>query len=236
VFEQHAKFRIQLKGRQAISDIVFIPLYKLYTPRNIYKHKSFSSLRKKMVEQSAFRGVIELLAKIGVYDIILPFLLVFTIMFAILEKTKVLGIDKLKSGDEITKKNLNSMVAFVTAFLVIASTQLVSIISEVMANMVLLMILAVCFLMLVGVFFTDKQFSLEDMPGWQSFFMILMFISIIVIFLNALDWLKFIVALFIGVDSELTTSFFFIAIILGFMYYIVHDPKPKKGKDKNKGD
>ena len=185
-----------------------------------------------MVEQSAFRGVIDLLGEIGVYDIILPFLLVFTIMFAILEKTKILGVDKLKSGDEITKKNLNSMVAFVTAFLVIASTQLVAIISEVMANMVLLLILAVCFLMLVGVFFTDKQFSLEDFKGWQSFFMILMFVGIVAIFLNALDWLKFIVALFIGVDAGITTSFFFVAIILGFMYYIVHDPKPKGKKKK----
>ena len=37
-----------------------------------------------MVEESAFRGVINILAKIGVYDIVLPFLLVFTIIFAIL--------------------------------------------------------------------------------------------------------------------------------------------------------
>ena len=31
-----------------------------------------------------FRGVIALLDRIGVYDIVLPFLLVFTIMFAII--------------------------------------------------------------------------------------------------------------------------------------------------------
>ena len=61
-----------------------------------------------MVEESIFRGVIDFLAKIGVYDIILPFLLVFTIMFAILEKTKVLGVENV-GGNETTKKNLNSM-------------------------------------------------------------------------------------------------------------------------------
>ena len=48
-----------------------------------------------MVQESAFRGIIGFLDKIGVYDVILPFLLVFTIVFAILEKTKVLGLDKI---------------------------------------------------------------------------------------------------------------------------------------------
>ena len=59
-----------------------------------------------MVEESIFRGVISFLNTLGVYDIILPFLLVFTLVFAILEKTKVLGTEKV--GDKtITKKNLN---------------------------------------------------------------------------------------------------------------------------------
>ena len=42
-----------------------------------------------MVEASGFRGVIDFLGKLGVYDVILPFLLIFTIVFAILEKTKI---------------------------------------------------------------------------------------------------------------------------------------------------
>ena len=85
-----------------------------------------------MAEQSVFRGGVEVLADIGVYDVVLPFLLVFTIVFAILEKTKVLGVDKI-DGQEIGKKNLNSMIAFVVALLVIASTQIIGIINQVMS-------------------------------------------------------------------------------------------------------
>ena len=180
-----------------------------------------------MVEESAFRGVINILAKIGVYDIVLPFLLVFTIIFAILEKTKVLGLEKT-SGGEGTKKNLNSMVAFVIAFLVIASTKLVSVINEVLANVVLLLILAVCFLMLVGVFFGDKEFTLKDFPTWSKFFMVIMFIGIVVIFLNALDWLKFFLAIFVYWDAEWAAAIVFIIVILGFMWYIVKEPGSKK--------
>src|SRR3989338_9769971 len=136
-----------------------------------------------MAEASVFRNAIGFMDKIGVYDIILPFLLIFTIVFAILEKTKILGLEKI-NGQELTKKNLNSIVAFVTAFLVIASTQLVAVINEVMANVVLLLILAVSFLMLVGVFFGDKEFTLENFPSWVKFFMVFSFIGVVLIFLQ----------------------------------------------------
>ncbi len=187
-----------------------------------------------MVEESGFRVVIEFLGKLGVYDIILPFLLVFTIVFAILEKTKILGLDKI-DGKEFTKKNLNSIVAFVVAFFVIASTQLVAVISQVMANVVLLLILGVSFMLLVGTFFGDKEFTLNDYPGWIKFFMIVMFLGIVVIFLNALDWLKYILALFVYWNSEWATSIIFVLIIIGFIVFITWDTgggKSKKSEEK----
>ena len=184
-----------------------------------------------MVEQSGFRGVIDFLNKLGVYDVVLPFLLVFTIVFAIFEKTKILGIDKLE-GKEYTKKNLNAMVAFVIAFLVIASTRLVAVINNVMANIILLLILAICFLLLVGVFFSDKQFSLEQEPGWRKFFMVLMFIGIVIIFLNALDWLGPLFYFFTLWDAEEVVTTIFFLIILGFIWFIVHEPKHSEVKAK----
>ncbi len=188
-----------------------------------------------MVEESGFKGIVDFLGAIGIYDVILPFLLIFTIVFAILEKTKILGMEKLSDGTTITKKNLNSMVALVVAFLVIASTKLVAVINEVMANVVLLLILAISFLMLVGVFFGDKEFTLEQFPGWMKFFMVLMFLGIVVIFLNALDWLKYIFALFQYWDAEWAASIIFLLIILGFMWYVVmYDPSSGRKKENKK--
>ena len=185
-----------------------------------------------MVEESAFRGMIGFLNKIGVYDVILPFLLVFTIIFAILEKTKIFGTEKI-DGKEMTKKNIDAMVAFVIAFLVIASTRLVGIINEVMANVVLLVILGVCFLLLVGVFFAgDKEFSLEKFPTWQNIFMVLMFIGIVVIFLNALGWLHYLEILFENWNAEWASSIIFIVIIIGFIPWITRTPKEEAKSDK----
>ncbi len=185
-----------------------------------------------MVEESGFRSAIGFLGKLGVYDVILPFLLVFTIVFAILEKTKILGLEKVGER-EITKKNLNAMVAFVVAFLVIASTQLVAVINQVMANIVLLLILAISFLLLVGVFFGSKEFTLKDYPGWISFFMVVMFIGIVVIFLNALDWLKYVFALFVYWNEEWAITIIFVIIILGFMWFVIREPGSKKESKKD---
>ncbi|MBI2572299.1 hypothetical protein HYV86_00400 [Candidatus Woesearchaeota archaeon] len=182
--------------------------------------------------ETVFRGVINFLVELGVYEVILPFLLIFTLVFAILEKTKILGIDRV-GGQELTKKNLNSIIAMVVAFLVVASTQLVALISEVMANIVLLLILGVCFLMLVGVFMGDKEFTLKEYGGWFTFFMFLMFIGIVAIFLNALDWLKYVLGIF--VDIQLAPVLF-VVIIVGFIVYITKDPNSSKKKAGDSGD
>ena len=181
-----------------------------------------------MVEESAFRGMISLLNKLGVYDVILPFLLVFTIIFAILEKTRIFGVEKI-SGHDMGKKNINAMVAFVIAFLVIASTKLVGIINEVMANVVLLIILGVCFLLLVGVFFGDKEFnSMKELPVLTQILIYLMAIGLIVIFLNALGWLQYIVDLFENINADWAASLIFIVVIIGFIVWITYTPEKKK--------
>ncbi|MBI4980142.1 hypothetical protein HZC30_01125 [Candidatus Woesearchaeota archaeon] len=187
-----------------------------------------------MAEESVFRGVITFLDKIGVYDIILPFLLVFTIVFAVLEKTKVLGLEKI-DGKDYTKKNLNAMVAFVTSFLVIASTQLVSVINQMMANVVLLLILGVCFLMLVGVFFGDKEFTFKDIPTWTKIFTIIMFIGLAVIFLNAMDWLQYVFAVFEYWNEEWAAGIIMLVVLLGFIIYVTRDSSlPKKESSEKK--
>ena len=187
-----------------------------------------------MVEQSMFRGAITFMDEVGVYDVILPFLLVFTIVFAILEKTKILGVERIE-GQEITKKNINAIVAFSLAFLVIASTQLVSIINSVLANVVLLLILALCFLLLVGVFMGDKEFTLKEFPMWVKFFMIFMFLGVVVIFLHALDWLQFLAAPFVLLPDEGASSIVFMIVVIAFIAYITRDPAPKP-KHSNKGE
>jgi hypothetical protein len=141
-----------------------------------------------MAEESVFRGVIEFFGELGIYDVVLPFLLVFTIIFAILEKTKILGVEEIE-GRRYSKKNINAIIAFVISFLVVASTKLVAVINQALANIVLLILLAVFFLLLVGSFAKEEEREFLQ-GGWKTVFMIIMFIGIIFIFLDSLDWLS----------------------------------------------
>lgn len=171
-----------------------------------------------------FRGIIEFFADIGLYDVVLPFLLVFTIVFAILEKTKVFGTEKIE-GREYTKKNINAMASFVIAFFVVASSRLVEIITEVSANVVILLLLSVLFLLLVGSFFKEGTGVFLE-GGWRIFFMVIMFAGIVLIFLHALGWLDEAWSFLGGSGGgNAVGSIVLIVIIILFMIYIVKEPK-----------
>jgi hypothetical protein len=176
-------------------------------------------------------GVLDFFKELGVYDVVLPFILVFTIMFAILEKTKVFGTEGEK---KFTKKNLNAMVSFVIAFLVVASSKIVEAITKVSSEIIVLLLLVVFFLMMVGTFYTkeeiDKGVSLDK--WWRTGFMIFIAISILFIFLDAIvaedgrtwlevfwDWLSNFYT-----DTSVAAIVLIIAVII-FVYFVT------KGKE-----
>jgi len=183
--------------------------------------------------ETVLGGTIAFLNEIGVYDVILPFLLVFTIVFAILEKTKIFGVEKI--GDkEVTRKNMNAMTAFVIAFFVIASSKLVALINMVASQAFLLILLVILFLMLAGVL--QKEGEYELMGGWKKFFMVVAFIALVLIFLNALGWLQ------TGYEfledywnTEAVSAIILIILIILFMAWISKSPKEGKKKEE-KGD
>ncbi len=195
--------------------------------------------------EPVFVSAIGFLDKLGVFDVVLPFLLVFTITYAILEKTRVFGVEKI-NGQDTPRRNLDAMTSFVIAFLVVASSNLVRAVSEVMANMVLLLVLSVSFLLLVGSFYKpedmEKGVFLEG--KWKTLFTIIMFIGVVIIFLHAMQsdnadvcfdqtpctWLE------ISWDylseywnSSFVSSIILLIIIGGFIYFVTHD---KKGSEE----
>ncbi len=192
-----------------------------------------------MAEASTFRGVIDFFDTIGLYDVVLPFILVFTIVFAILEKTKVLGMEKV--GDsEYTRKNLNAMVSFVISFLVVASSKLVEIITTVSSQVVILLMLSVLFLLLVGSFYKDAEGGYLE-GGWKTFFMFVMFIGIVLIFLGAIkndndeSWLDVFWTYVSqnGQGGNAVGSIILLIILVLFMLYIVNSPKSGGLKEKD---
>jgi hypothetical protein len=184
---------------------------------------------------TVFGDSIEFMAKLGIYDVVLPFLLVFCIVFAILDKTKILGSEFDEKNREYTKKNLNAMVAFVMAFFVVASAQIVAVINKTMSQVFLLLLLIICFLMLAGAFHKQEKegYFLDKKSPYYGIFMSIVFISIIAIFLNAVGWLDWI---YNFLKDNWNTSYVAAVILVlamaGFMMWITSDGKDKQEEPK----
>lgn len=186
---------------------------------------------------SMLREIIEFFGRLGIYDVILPFLLVFSISFAILEKTRIFGTIKIE-GEEYTRKSYNSIVAFCLGFMVIASTRLVAIINEGLARVAIIIVSFVSFMIAIGVFYGEKEdiFGDEGVKKLRPMFIGLTLVAVILIMLSVLEtdsgysWLEISFG-FIALnwDSNAVGSIFLLALLLGFMYWITKSPNPAGG-------
>lgn len=172
---------------------------------------------------SVFRGTIDFFWKLGIYDVILPFLLIYTVMYAVLEKTKVLGTDS--SGN--TKKSINAVVSLCVSFFVVASTKLVAIISSGIANVMLVIIMIFSFILLASMFFSgegDDKFKLS--PKTKKIAIFAVMIIVICIFLYYIGWLIPIIG-FIGKswNSEAISAIILMGVVIGIVAWVSGSPK-----------
>jgi len=130
-------------------------------------------------------GFIITLERWGLTDVFLPFLLIFTIIFAVMEKTKILGTDK---------RNLNMIIALVISLTTIiphvtgnypAGFDPVLIIQQALPAVSIVAIAIIMLLLLIGLFGGEMVFLGASMPGWIAFISIA---TIIFIFGSSAGW------------------------------------------------
>jgi len=166
---------------------------------------------------------IQFLQSFGFFDIILPFLLVFTVVFGILEKTKIFGTEKVKDKD-VTRKNINAMVAFSIAFFVVAATKVVSVIQTALPLVILVLIFIIAFLVLFGSMMGEGQLNFwdENNKKLKGVFVFGIFIAMIAIILGGFGLLGSTVNyIFENFKGTAVTSVVFLLVILGAIWYVM---------------
>lgn len=171
---------------------------------------------------STLGSAVEFLSDLGLFDVVLPFLLVFSVVFAILEKTEILGKGK---------KNINSIVALSVALITIAANGVVNTINAALPNVVLILVAILSFLMLLGLFWKEQEQEkfhvFGDQEGWYYGFLIAALIGVVLIFTNSLKtssgetWLRYAwnwVTSSLGGDG-LSTAIIFLVIIGVVVWY-----------------
>jgi len=98
------------------------------------------------------QDVIAFLGRLGLWDVVLPFILVFTVTYAILERTKVLGTE-----DGKPKHRFNAMFAVVIGFIVLIAVDTLNVINMFSEMIVILILVAVCIAVIFG-FFGFQEF------------------------------------------------------------------------------
>lgn len=122
----------------------------------------------------SFGEAINYLVNLGVYDFFLPFLLVFAIIFAILEKTKILG-------QKAT--NINAVVAVVVGLLLVVQQNIVAVINDFLPR-ISLIIVVILMLLLVFAMIAGKEY--KGLQGATlGFGMIVVLVAVIIALTSA---------------------------------------------------
>lgn len=123
-------------------------------------------------------NAMNLLRDFGYFEVLLPMLLIFAIVYAILMKTGILG-----ESDKSYVKSLNAIIAFVIGFMVVAYAPVVQTLNNLIPTAGLLLVIALLIMMILVFFGVPLG---EDMPwsGWLA----IPIVVVVLIFLGLLDF------------------------------------------------
>ncbi len=94
-----------------------------------------------------YQDAFQLLVDIGLVDVILPFILVFTITYAVLQNTQVFGTEI--NGKP--KKKINAMVAFVMGFFAVLTVNLIGTLNIILTYFVLILVIGLLLALVFGI-------------------------------------------------------------------------------------
>ena len=168
------------------------------------------------------KDAVVFLDKLGMWDIVLPFIFVFTIVYAVLEKTKVLG----QEDDGTPKHRFNALASFVIGFFVLIAVDTLNIINRFSQWMVLLILMGVS----IAILFSFFGFKDIRKVKYGKLFMPIAFIIFGFVVLYAFGWLQFFDLNALRKYEGIIIGIIFFFII---MWIILREPK-KAEKEKEK--
>ncbi len=184
-----------------------------------------------------FRGMMYDLENMGILDVIMPFILIFTVIFAVLQRTKILGKDE----EGKPRKNFNVIISLVMALAVVIphvtgrypyGVSVVDIINNSLPNVALVAVIIVMILLIIGVFGKELDIGGSSVGG---VFVILAFGIILFIFGTSAGWFDTYLPywLYFLYDPQLQALLVTLLVFGVVIWLITKEDKPKKGSDTN---
>src|SRR3989338_2913849 len=158
-------------------------------------------------------------------EAVLPFILIFTVVFAILQKSAILGKDK---------KQIDALVGIVFGLITITFARAVVIINQLLPFLAVSVILILVFLILVCFMHkSDEKFVWDE--GLKKVVVVMAFVAVAIAGLFFTGAWSYLADKFSGSDgSSLVTNIVFILIIIGGFLIVWFGDKPKKKSEGEK--
>lgn len=150
-------------------------------------------------------------------EVVLPFLLVFTVVFAILQKTKVLGEGK---------KQIDAIVALVVGLIVISFGFATGIIVSLVPILAVGVVVILVFMLLYGMVYKEGDFDLHK--GVKITIGAIAAVVVVIAVLVSTGGLNYLIEVFwySGEGSGLLTNVVFIVVIIAaFLAVVLWNPK-----------
>lgn len=161
----------------------------------------------------------------GFYEFVLPFFLVFTIVFGILEKTKIFG-----EVDNRPRSNLNVVLAIILALTILLNTDIIFLLNNTLPKLSFFIVIAVLVMLLVALFHTPEEGKNISVPlTWAT----LLAIGAVLWSLATSYYGEELWPYWIYLDDS-TISFIFFLVLFGIIVYIVTGPHERKNKKEYK--
>ncbi|MFH0752813.1 MAG: hypothetical protein V1914_04440 [archaeon] len=161
-----------------------------------------------VLENVDFVGMLKELEGTGFYEVALPFLLIFTIIFAVLQKVKIFGPESRK---------YNVIISVAMALLVVRMTTIVASINMFLPKVSWIVLVFIMALMLLGIFGAKS----EGFTGLPFFIAIILSIVGIIWAMSPTvklpEWLQ------LTSGDKATLIIFGVAIVA--IYFIIKEPK-----------
>jgi hypothetical protein len=163
----------------------------------------------------------------GIMDVLLPFILIFTVVFAIMQKVQPLG-----GENDPKKKTYNIMIALVMGLAVViphvmgyypANADVVNIINSALPQVSIVLVAILMVLLIVGLFGGKAQWG-GAITGWIAFFA---FILVVYIFGRSAGWFQYLPNWLYWLDNPDTQAMLIVVAVFAIIiYFITKEDKP----------
>jgi len=179
-----------------------------------------------------FEGIINVFMQWDIIEFLVPFLLVFTIVYAVLQKTKILGDGR---------KNYNVIIALVMGLAVVVphftgmytSFDPVYVINSSLPQVSIILVAIVMVLLIIGVFGNEFDIAGTSLAGWVALVAI---IIVALIFGSSVGWFSLPMWLgFLAINPDLQALIVMVLIFAVIIWFITKEPKKEDQKRRGLG-